>query len=114
LVAFAEKSNRFKKLFVIQEVADPGVMAFNVYLRGMPFVVTVDDLLPFINSNGISTPMFANIGLDGGLNGPLLEKLWAKMSGTYERTAAGWQHEALHVLTGAPSYDYLTSSYTSD
>lgn len=92
---------------------DSGVMAFNVFIRGMPIVVTIDDLLPFVDSNGISTPMFANIGMDGGLNGPLLEKLWSKLSGTYERTAAGWQHEALNVLTGAPSYDYLTSSYTS-
>lgn len=89
-------------------------MAFNVFVRGMPFVVTVDDLLPFINSDGVTTPFFANIGYDGALAGPLLEKLWAKMSGTYERTAAGWQHEALHVLTGAPAYDYLTSTYTSD
>ena len=89
-------------------------MAFNVYIRGMPIVVTIDDLLPFTSQNRVSTPLFANIGLDGGLNGPLLEKLWSKMSGTYDRTAAGWQHEALHVLTGAPSYDYLTSSYTVD
>jgi hypothetical protein len=89
-------------------------MAFNVFVRGMPVVVTVDDLLPFINSDGVTVPFFANIGYDGALAGPLLEKLWAKMSGTFERTAAGWQHEALHVLTGAPAYDYLTSTYTSD
>jgi len=46
--------------------------------------------------------------------GPLIEKLWAKINGSYERTAAGWQHEALRVITGAPASDYLTSSYTSD
>ena len=45
--------------------------------------------------------------------GPLLEKMWAKINGSYEKTSAGWQHEALRVLSGAPSYDYLTSSYTS-
>ena len=43
-----------------------------------------------------------------------MEKLWAKVNGNYERTAAGWQHEALRVLSGAPSYDYLTESYTDD
>lgn len=101
-------------MFVIQEVPKPGIMAFNVYIRGMPMVVTIDDILPFTQVNGVSVPMFANIGSTGALEGPLLEKVWAKISGSYETTAAGWQHEALHVLTGAPAYDYLTSSYTSD
>ena len=45
---------------------------------------------------------------------PLIEKLWAKINGSYERIAGGWQHESLRVLSGAPAYDYLTSSYTSD
>ena len=35
-------------------------------------------------------------------------------NGLYERIAGGWQHESLRVLSGAPAYDYLTSSYTSD
>ena len=52
--------------------------------------------------------------MDGALFGPLLEKLWAKINGSYEKTTAGWSHEALRVLSGAPAYDYLTSSYTSD
>ena len=89
-------------------------MAFNVFIKGMPTVVTVDDILPFENKDGIVRPLFANIGYDGALWGPLLEKMWAKINGNYERTAAGWQHEALRVLSGAPSYDYLTSSYTED
>ena len=52
--------------------------------------------------------------MDGALFGPLIEKLWAKINGSYEKTTSGWQHEALRVLSGAPAYDYLTSSYTSD
>jgi hypothetical protein len=52
--------------------------------------------------------------MDGALYGPLIEKLWAKINGSYEKTAAGWQHEALRVLSGAPAYDYLCSSYTSE
>jgi len=46
--------------------------------------------------------------------GPLLEKLWAKLNGNYERTTAGWQHEALNTITGAPSQDYLCSRYTPE
>ena len=47
--------------------------------------------------------------MDGALYGPLIEKLWAKINGSYEKTAAGWQHEALRVLSGAPAYDYCRS-----
>ena len=59
-------------------------------------------------------PLFANIGVNGALWGPLLEKVWSKINGNYEATVAGWQHEALRVFSGAPSYDYLTASYTED
>ena len=52
--------------------------------------------------------------MDGALFGPLMEKLWAKINGSYERTVSGWQHEALRVLSGAPAFDYLTSSYTTN
>jgi hypothetical protein len=43
VVAYAEKAERFKKVFVIQEVNSSGIMAFNVFVKGMPLVVTVDD-----------------------------------------------------------------------
>lgn len=66
----------------------------------------------YVNSNVI--PLFAQIGIDGALFGPLIEKLWAKLNGSYERVQAGWQHEALRVLSGAPASDYLCSAYTSD
>lgn len=45
--------------------------------------------------------------------GPLLEKMWAKVNGNYERLAAGWQHESMRIMCGAPSYDYLCSGYTA-
>jgi hypothetical protein len=40
--------------------------------------------------------------------------MWAKINGNYERCAAGWQHESLRVLSGAPSQDYLTASHDAD
>jgi hypothetical protein len=65
-------------------------MAFNIFIRGMPFVLTIDDLIPFVYYQSQLIPAFAQIGKDGALFGPLLEKLWAKINGCYERTAAGW------------------------
>ena len=91
-----------------------GIYAFNVFVKGISAVVTIDDILPFYSVKGITRPFFADIGLEGATWGPLIEKAWAKINGNYERTAAGWQHEALRVLTGAPSIDYLTASYNSE
>ena len=116
MVAFAEDEERFKEIFVLKEANELGIYIFNLYVRGRPFMVSIDDYIPFIegNTSSESLPAFANIGVDGALWGPLLEKVWAKINGNYESTAAGWQHEALRIFSGAPSYDYLTSSYTED
>jgi len=35
----------------------------------------------------------------------ILEKAWAKLHGSYERIEAGFAHEVMRDLTGAPSYD---------
>jgi len=116
LVAFAEDRDRLDKVFVIKEANNAGIYAFNLYLRGKPIIVTIDDRIAF-KQGATSTqtvPLFADIGVDGALWAPLLEKAWAKLHGNYERTAAGWQHEALRVVSGAPSYDYLTSKYEAD
>lgn len=116
MVAFAEDPERFKDIFVIKEANELGIYAFNLYVRGRPFVVVIDDYIPFVqgSTSTETLPAFANIGVDGALWGPLLEKVWAKINGNYESTAAGWQHEALRVFSGAPSYDYLTASYDHD
>jgi len=65
-------------------------MAFNVYIRGKPQVVTIDDLIGFVEVEDKVIPTFAQIGMDGALFGPLMEKMWAKINGSYERTSAGW------------------------
>ena len=88
--AMAEYSERLKKAFVIQEMNKSGILAFNMWVKGIPVVVTIDDILPFESVSGISKPFFSDIGLNGALWGPLLEKVWAKINGNYERTAAGW------------------------
>lgn len=35
----------------------------------------------------------------------ILEKAWAKLHNSYERIEAGFSHEVMRDLTGAPSYD---------
>lgn len=56
----------------------------------MPYVMTIDEKIPFTYFSNVLSPTFANIGTDGGLEGVLLEKLWAKINCNYELTASGW------------------------
>ena len=35
----------------------------------------------------------------------ILEKAWAKLHGSYERIEAGFAHNVMTDLTGAPSFD---------
>jgi hypothetical protein len=90
VISLAIKSERFKNIFVIQEVNSLGIMCVNIYIRGIPKIICVDDYLPFMLVNGKMIPAFAQIGLDGALMGPLIEKVWSKVNGAYERTALGW------------------------
>jgi hypothetical protein len=48
--AIAARDERIKKLFVPEVWSYPkdGVYAFNVYVRGKPTIVTIDDYLPYI------------------------------------------------------------------
>lgn len=36
----------------------------------------------------------------------ILEKVWAKLHGSYERIEAGFAHNVMTDLTGAPSFDF--------
>jgi len=72
----------------------------------------IDDYLIFRSSTS-STLLFTKAASDGALWGPLVEKAWAKASGNYEFAIGGWPSEAMRFLTGAPSYTYSTSDYSS-
>lgn len=114
-MAYAEDEKRFLDSFVVQASNIKGIYVFNIFIAGMPKVVVIDDFLPFEKTPaGTEQLFFAKTGIDGAMWGPLLEKLWAKINGNYELLAAGWQHEALRTLSGAPACDYVVSSLTVD
>lgn len=74
----------------------------------------IDDYLPWYGSSTTSTTLlFAKYSSDYAFWGPFIEKAWAKASGNYEFTEAGWPSEAMRFLTGAPSYTYANSDYTA-
>jgi hypothetical protein len=80
----------------------------NLYVKGKPTVVTIDDRLPFTGTR----PFFAKQSGDGGWWMPLLEKAYAKINVNYETIGFGWMSEAARIVTGAPSYRYTSRSYS--
>jgi hypothetical protein len=48
--ALAEYPNRVKKLFVQNAYNKEGIFALNLYIKGRPEVITIDDQLPFTST----------------------------------------------------------------
>ncbi len=63
-----------------------GVLAVQVWVGGVPTVVTIDDYLPFYNGQLI----FNQKSPAGDMWGAMLEKVWAKINGNYEYINDGW------------------------
>lgn len=77
-----------------------------LYVKGKPTTITVDDYIPMLNANPLSSKPPA----DNSVWAPILEKAYAKMVGNYEIIANGWQVESFKYLTGAPSMSYSIST----
>lgn len=107
--ALAEWPDRIKKLFVQDSYNSEGIFAINLYVKGRPQVITVDDQLPFTTSQ----PLFAKRSGDGAWWLTLLEKAYAKVNVNYEIIGYGWMSESARILTGAPSYRYTSRSFST-
>ncbi|CDW82699.1 calpain family cysteine protease containing protein [Stylonychia lemnae] len=107
--AFAELNSRFEKIFVNPQKNLAGLYAFNVFIRGIPQIVIVDDSIP-VGENG-KDPVFAGIGNDNSIWGPLLEKAWAKTNANYERIEGGNTNEALCFLQNIPATQMLLEQF---
>ena len=92
--ALAVEPERLEKVFHHEEKYDVngisinGIYAFNFWALMFPITITIDDRVPNKKDKKGSV-MFAKIGRDGAVWGPLLEKALAKYHGTYEPLWAG-------------------------
>lgn len=99
LAALAEHPDRIRNMFVQQEAAENGLYATRMFKNGLQMYVAVDDRFPckgdavaFARSNGPELWVL------------LLEKMWAKLHGCYDRIAGGLEYETIRDLCGAPGY----------
>lgn len=107
--AVAEFSSVLDNVFLTKTKNDAGIYAIRFYIRGKPWIVTIDDyyfyapdMVSYINS----AHYFANMGEDNSLWVPLIEKAWAKLKGNFANSDGGWTQNGIRALTGAPVFTY--------
>lgn len=83
LASIAEFPDLVKNVFVTQETNSAGIYAFRFYIRGKPWIVTVDDYFLFHSNGTQREAAFNKIGKNNQFWAMLLEKAWAKVRGTY-------------------------------
>ena len=97
--AYTEFPELFDRVFVTKNANAAGMYLFNVYIRGVPTVVAIDDFLPTYRKSLIYTKVSA----DKSTWVPLLEKAFAKVMGNYENIEGGNHAEAFKFLSNAPA-----------
>jgi hypothetical protein len=105
-----EWKSRLDKVILTKTTNAAGIFATQVFVRGVPTVVVVDDFLPTDSTWGYL--QFDDQAADGAVWGPLLEKVWAKVNANYENIVSRNSQEAFNFILGAPSRYYSMTSST--
>jgi hypothetical protein len=118
LGSLTERMDLLKKNFLVQELNGVGIYAFKFYIMGKPWIVTIDDYLPFVTDNESNGLKFGKLGTlevhQSALWGPLIEKAWAKIKGSYANTNVGFVQNSLRALIGCPVVCYKTEDLDAD
>jgi len=105
-----------KNSFVNKLANKEGIYGIRFFIRGKPWVITIDDQFLMNMYSKVSSVtkkrnevhmnelVFAK-GKDFKMWGPLLEKAWSKVKGTYDTSIAGLMSAATKAMTGAPVWD---------
>lgn len=108
LSSLAEYPERIKKIFLTDEVNAAGCYAATVHINGEKQTVVVDDYFPY--DTNTEQWAFSRPSKEDGVNEIwvlVLEKMWAKIFGSYQRIESGTAGEAMYPLTGCPHQFYI-------
>ena len=86
--AVARHPELLSSLFLTKEFNAAGIYAVSLYVRGKPYIVTVDDTFLFLKKEDtLRYSMFDT--KDNTIWAPILEKAYAKVKGNYQFLEAG-------------------------
>ena len=83
-----------------------------MYALLMPVTITIDDRLPM--KKGTNRALYASVGRDKSVWGPLYEKAFAKFHGSYEALVGGNPEIAMNTIAGAPGQTIDNSKISVD
>lgn len=112
LSSIAEDHDLFSRIFGQDRLNSNGLYSMNVWVRGVPHEVTVDDVMPMRSWGSGFNFWFNGMGDDGAMWGPIAEKVWAKVNAAYGNIESGSVLEGYYFLTGVPGV--YESGITSD
>lgn len=107
MASVAEFPQVIKRIFHNDQLDKQGFYAVNLFVRGRPWTVIVDDIFLFNSNRDLKA---AKIGDDGSLWAPILEKAWAKLVGDYKKADFGYLRNGIRVFTGAPVTSHTLSA----
>ena len=111
LSAIAEDPRRIQDRIKITEINEAGIYCVTFYINGEETPVIIDDYFPYYQFK----PAFCRTK-DNEIWGMLLEKAWAKVHGSYERTNGGLVSHAVKHMIGLPAWNitHKTKKFSDD
>jgi len=110
LSAVGEFPQLVKDMFVTKEKNNVNAHLVRFYIRGKPWVVSVDESLMFYGSSSTKHLVFTKVAPDNkSIWAAIMEKAWAKVRGNYINANGGLVENAFHALVGIPTFGYYTS-----
>ena len=91
-----------------------GIVGIKFYIRGKPWVVATDQTLVMQGTSPNNLPVYAQLDKTKTVAwGPLYEKTWCKVIGTYDLCDGGFFENAIRSLSGLPVETFKTSTITN-
>jgi len=89
------------------DAVNAGLLGIRFYIRGKPWVISIDDKLFFTSEYGGKVLKFNQPDkTTSNMWAPILEKAWAKVKGNYESSEGGFAPSGLRAITGSPVFTY--------
>ena len=93
MASVAEKPELLTDMFLTPEKNSAGINGIRFYIRGKPWVISVDDWLLYMEDdpeNDVKERLYYTLASKDGLMwAPILEKAFAKMKGNYNMAEGG-------------------------
>jgi hypothetical protein len=98
-----------KDCFLTTTSNSAGLIGIRFFIRGKPWVVTIDDTFLYQFPSSPKLKFAQEDKSNTAMWGPLLEKAWAKVKGSYDNADGGFVQTGLRALTGLPVFSYKIS-----